>query len=232
MIPALAPIVQSGLLSQSTSVLVFNSIQALGIAAQFKAESEAPTAYSKFALGKPETEKKRVSSRTGMFIIYAPANIVSLLFLISSLYTPVAPVASLCFIHFLKRNLEVMFLHKYSGTVELEISQFIGFFYAFISFMICMVSRTEVDPQTMQLAQGELSKRLEASYWQQIRRSNTKHVTLPQPCSALEPLVTCTITTFWHHSAKMILLVLEKRDTMLLKADCLNLWLLRIISLN
>ena len=153
MIPLLSPIVESGLLNEHTGVQVFNAIQTLGIAAQFKAESDEPTAYSKFAQEKPETEKRRVPSRTGMFIIYVPANIMTLLFLLApSMYTP---AAVMCFLHFLKRNLEVMFLHKYSGTVELDVSMFIGFFYSFVSTMICMVSRTEVDPQAMQLAQGE-----------------------------------------------------------------------------
>ena len=153
MLPALSSISASGLLSQHTGVLVFNAIQTLAVAGQFKAESDAPSAYSKFAQGKTDPDKKRVPSRTGMLIIYVPANLATLPFvLVPSIYTP---AALMCFIHFLKRNLEVMFLHKYSGTVELDISQFIGFYYAFVSFMICSVSRTEIDPQVMQLAQGE-----------------------------------------------------------------------------
>eukprot|EP00526_Cylindrotheca_closterium_P019128 CAMPEP_0113646292 /NCGR_PEP_ID=MMETSP0017_2-20120614/24445_1 /TAXON_ID=2856 /ORGANISM="Cylindrotheca closterium" /LENGTH=225 /DNA_ID=CAMNT_0000558163 /DNA_START=53 /DNA_END=727 /DNA_ORIENTATION=+ /assembly_acc=CAM_ASM_000147 len=152
MIPSLTPIVNSGLLNHHTSVLVFNALQVVNIFAQFKGESDTPMPYSKFAQGKTAGEKKRVSSRSGMLIIYVPANIVALLFMLSS--SAYTQAALMCLIHFLKRNLEVLFLHKYSGTVELEVSQLIGSFYAFITFMICLVSRSEVDPQVMQLAQA------------------------------------------------------------------------------
>lgn len=156
MIPSFSSIFNSGLLNEHTGVLVFNAVQLLGIPSQFKGESETATAYSKFAQGLPEDEKKRVASRTGMLIIYVPATIVALLSISTSSTCTLAGL--MCFIHFLKRTLEVLYLHKYSGTVELGISQFIGVFYAFITFMICMVSRNEVDPQVMRLAQGEFWK--------------------------------------------------------------------------
>ncbi|KAL3945435.1 MAG: hypothetical protein SGBAC_000488 [Bacillariaceae sp.] len=152
MIPSFSSIFNSGLLNEHTGVLVFNAVQLLGIPSQFKGESETATAYSKFAQGLPEDEKKRVASRTGMLIIYVPATIVALLSISTSSTCTLAGL--MCFIHFLKRTLEVLYLHKYSGTVELGISQFIGVFYAFITFMICMVSRNEVDPQVMRLAQA------------------------------------------------------------------------------
>ncbi|CAJ1954487.1 unnamed protein product [Cylindrotheca closterium] len=156
MIQSLSPILNSGLLNDHTGVLAFNAMQTFLIAAQFKGESETPTPYSKFAQGLPKDEKKRVSSRNGMLLIYVPASMVGLLFVLSSsAYS--TPAALMCFIHFLKRDLEVLFLHKYSGTVELGVSQFIGFFYAFITFMICLVSRSEVDPQVLQLGQALFS---------------------------------------------------------------------------
>ncbi|KAF5777799.1 putative 3-oxo-5-alpha-steroid 4-dehydrogenase (NADP(+)) [Helianthus annuus] len=80
--------------------------------------------YSKFlnqGLTKKESEMK-FSSRTGMLLFYTPA------FLVGMSSFVVFPeqdfrfvlLATALTVHFLKRVLEVLFLHKYSGSVGLE----------------------------------------------------------------------------------------------------------------
>jgi very-long-chain enoyl-CoA reductase len=70
-----------------------------------------------------------------MLCIYTPALLVSSFFLMTS---PAANgrehlASCLLLAHFGKRVLETLFLHKYSGTMELQTASFIGGFYAFIS---------------------------------------------------------------------------------------------------
>merc|ERR1712232_463509 len=80
----------------------------------------------------------------GMTIIYAPALIVLTVILgfgssVDFLPTPTL-ACLLCAIHFAKRCAEVKFLHKYSGSVGLGVSSFIGTYYALISFLISSVA--------------------------------------------------------------------------------------------
>ncbi|VFQ81258.1 unnamed protein product [Cuscuta campestris] len=79
--------------------------------------------YSKFYRSRSgQKSPARISSRTGMAIFYAPA------FLAGAASFWIFPVADFRFrlvsaaltIHFFKRLLEVMFLHKYSGSVDVE----------------------------------------------------------------------------------------------------------------
>lgn len=108
-------------------------------------ESAAP--YSKFANKKKDNDKPaQISSRNGMLIIYTPALIVSLISIIltmtlmksPSYYPSVSSV--LCFLHFLKRDLEVLFLHKYSGSTPYSMAITIGVYYALVSLLVISVS--------------------------------------------------------------------------------------------
>mmetsp|Transcript_16091 Transcript_16091/g.17747 ORF Transcript_16091/g.17747 Transcript_16091/m.17747 type:complete len:297 (-) Transcript_16091:77-967(-) len=143
---------------------LITTFQTLGTIMSFQNEvnPSTRTQYSKFAATaassstdtiikgtkEEETKKKKkqlVSSETGMTIIYAPAFFVSTFILLgdSSLvaFLPNPTLACvLCTIHFAKRVCEVKFLHKYSGTVELAVSSFIGTYYALISILICSVA--------------------------------------------------------------------------------------------
>ena len=82
-----------------------------------------PTPYGKFFQGRAAGTYS-VPSRVGMFVIYFPAFVVaacwaatSINFLESTRRLDV--ITLLLLIHFGKRLLEVLFLHVYSGTLDL-----------------------------------------------------------------------------------------------------------------
>lgn len=132
-------------------VLAYNAFQVAGIAGSYFSESKNPMPYSKFA--NSNNEKKddddndksptMIPSRIGMLIIYVPATIVALAVqcLLPLIWDSTPTVAGwMVFAHFLKRDLEVLFLHKYSGETELNAARMIGTVYAFVALMISLVS--------------------------------------------------------------------------------------------
>ena len=101
-------------------------------------EVHNPTQYSKFA----NQQTTQLPSMYGMLLLYGPSAIVATLFTILSVSTDhdatCAPtVASICLaLHFGKRVAESLFLHEYSGTMDLSTSIAIGTYYALSSFLI------------------------------------------------------------------------------------------------
>lgn len=118
--------------------------------------------YSKFAQATDQNVKK-ISSRNGMLICYGPSLAISSLFLLYKLegvkvIPPLIPqstgllsvlstvgldqnagdlrmiaLASALTIHFLKRELEVLFVHRYSGHMTLQTALLISCSYLFTS---------------------------------------------------------------------------------------------------
>ena len=135
-------------INTSTGVLAYNAFQLLGILGGYAGESQNPMPYSKFAassVAKKGGAAKMVPSRMGMLIIYVPATIVAFVFqcILPMVWEDAAaPTVAgwMVLAHFLKRDLEVMFLHKYSGETELNAARLIGLMYALTSFMICLVA--------------------------------------------------------------------------------------------
>ncbi|KAL3921494.1 MAG: hypothetical protein SGARI_006669 [Bacillariaceae sp.] len=139
-------------INTSTSVLAYNAFQLLGILGGYSGEASNPMPYSKFAASSVAKKggsksKMMIPSRMGMLIIYVPATIVAFVFqcilpVISedAAAAPTAVAGWMVLAHFLKRDLEVLFLHKYSGETELNAARLIGLMYALTSFMICLVA--------------------------------------------------------------------------------------------
>lgn len=134
-------------INKHPGVLAYNVFQLLSIIGGYRGETSNPMPYSKFVTSSVDNKggkSKMVPSRVGMLIIYVPATIVAVVFqcLSSVLWeNSTSTVAGwLVFVHFLKRDLEVMYLHKYSGDTELNVARQIGFIYSLTAFMICLVS--------------------------------------------------------------------------------------------
>ena len=83
-----------------------------------------------------------ISSRNGMLIIYGPAAIYCLSNLPKALAISMDHadrpflIGIMLVIHFLKRTLETLFLHKYSGGTDLATSISIGIYYTLVSIII------------------------------------------------------------------------------------------------
>lgn len=161
----------SFVVSSNPIVLFYNALQIVMVLTQYAAEKKDSGKYSKFASNLVESsskgDDKLVPSRIGMLIIYTPALIVSAAFCLglpTRFVNPAVAETSLAsmmiFIHFLKRDLEVLFLHKYSGNTLLGLARFIGFYYALGSFAVASVAPSELsDSTTSTVAIGEWRKR-------------------------------------------------------------------------
>lgn len=102
--------------------------------------------YSKFVQTENSKGSDMIDSRNGMTLIYLPA------FLASTALNMLPELADISFlpqqtlagqfvmIHFLKRVLEVLFLHKYSGKVSQNLSTGIGAYYTIVSVIILLVA--------------------------------------------------------------------------------------------
>lgn len=132
---------------------IITGLQILNIATAYSNERnpKSRTQYSKFAKNDKSNSndasmKTRISSQAGMMIIYTPALLISVLVttygdnnVIMPLPTS-SPAATLCFLHFAKRCLETLLLHKYSGYVELALSSIIGISYMLMCILTCSVA--------------------------------------------------------------------------------------------
>lgn len=128
-LPALGPIAPP----PGTWGAVLTALQCSLVVSRFPNEINNPALYSKFAA---DTSKYQdpIPSRQGMFIAYFPACLVGLYQYIASSEQNVA--ALLLFIHFAKRLLEVLFLHKFSGTMSKAMAGTISTFYALDTLLV------------------------------------------------------------------------------------------------
>jgi hypothetical protein len=142
---------------------VLTGLQVLVASTSFSQETnpETTSQYSKFAPQDKESSQTMIGSRDGMTRIYLPAFVVS-----SALYILPA-VTDLSFLPqqtlagqfvvvlFLKRLLEVYFLHKYSGKVSQSLSTGIGIYYALVSTLICSIAYPATSGVVTNVGTGE-----------------------------------------------------------------------------
>mmetsp|Transcript_30983 Transcript_30983/g.61758 ORF Transcript_30983/g.61758 Transcript_30983/m.61758 type:complete len:272 (+) Transcript_30983:123-938(+) len=134
--------------------IVITLLQVILTATSFSAETNANTRakYSKFSNSNGSSNTKSNNtwpSRFAMMVIYTPALVTCLIFLALGSRIPRLPSPTfatlLCTIHFAKRCLEVMFLHKYSGSTDRATPTQIGVFYALVSILIAFGSNYSVN---------------------------------------------------------------------------------------
>ncbi|KAL7534059.1 hypothetical protein ACHAWF_004705 [Thalassiosira exigua] len=132
------------------------AIQIMVVATSFSNESnpKTRTQYSKFS---QVAEKSSTwPSRLAMMVIYTPAFVASTSILALGMLgidcpgTPVIPqpslAACLCTVHFLKRCLEVLLLHKYSGRTDRGTPTTISVYYTLVAVLIAYAAgRADLD---------------------------------------------------------------------------------------
>ena len=88
--------------------------------------------YGKFA--KQVNAGLPIPSRLGMCLLYLPSAVLSLALLHDNINSRSRILAQLTFLHFAKRTLECLFVHKYSGCMPLTSSLTITTFYSVVTW--------------------------------------------------------------------------------------------------
>jgi len=137
----------SHLFSTHPLMVLLNVVQLLNVPLMFLGEKKSAMPYGKFAAALQADKKENmIPSRVGMLIIYVPALVVSSLYIGIAGSTRWLPeysanvAAWMTMLHFLKRTLETLFLHKYSGSTSESAAKMIGFAYASQAAMVCGTS--------------------------------------------------------------------------------------------
>lgn len=142
LLPATLPAVAGFLPPPATLAgLAVTGLQAVAVATQSKAAAETP--YSKFAA----ESNLSVPSRVGMLVIYLPATLTAAW--MSQSDAPL--VTNLLLLHFVKRVIETLTVHRYSGTLPLPVGVGIGSYYALVVAGISSVATPVPGPEFMAL---------------------------------------------------------------------------------
>jgi hypothetical protein len=145
------------------AVLTGLQVMVASISFSLETNPETTSQYSKFAPRHDDKESSQtmIGSRDGMTRIYLPAFVVSSALYILPEVTDISflPQQTLAgqfvIVLFLKRLLEVYYLHKYSGKVSQHLSTGIGIYYALVSTLICSVAYPATNGVVANVGTGE-----------------------------------------------------------------------------
>ena len=131
---------------------IITALQLFIAATSYSVETNAKTRaqYSKFS--RASSDESTWPSRYAMLVIYSPALITSIVLLLlgrclpsmKNIPTP-SLAAVLCAIHFAKRCLEVLFLHKYSGRTDKATPTQISVYYTLMTILVVYASGGNID---------------------------------------------------------------------------------------
>lgn len=132
--------------------LGITALQLFVTATSYSTETNPETRakYSKFSQANGKDPSATWPSRFAMMVIYTPALLVALAILLAPHALPEAGLpspslaAAMCAIHFGKRCLEVMFLHKYSGRTDCATPSMIGVYYALTTLLISFANDASI----------------------------------------------------------------------------------------
>ena len=146
-------------LPNTTWQYVVTVLQVIMIITNGSNEISNPTPYSKFATTlnnknkQGQAIKKEIPSKYGMLLIYVPSTILAFTFLIMMMYygngfflMTLTPL--LVFLHFFKRVLETLFVHRYSGSMDFNSAIMIGTFYSLVSLLIMSTAQVQTATAT------------------------------------------------------------------------------------
>ncbi len=159
---------------------VITGMQVMAALTSYKVETNPETRaqYSKFVKDVKDNKEKMIGSKSGMTIIYLPAYIATLVFLVSSFTGVISAEPSLAAVlvnlHFKKRLYEVQCVHKYSGKVGQGTSSFIGLFYALVSLLICNVATPFPDSNSAILGMSLFLTGLAGNYYHHVMLSELR----------------------------------------------------------
>jgi hypothetical protein len=135
------------------------ALQVVSVVGMFANEMnpDTSTPYGKFVKQSKGSKTTMVSSRTGMLFIYTPALLMSLFLRfvadpVFHLSVPTNPTGIMCALHFLKRDLEVLFVHDYSGSMPLGTGMMIGIAYAM--YALLTITQGNANPSEFSLHVG------------------------------------------------------------------------------
>jgi very-long-chain enoyl-CoA reductase len=161
---------------------VITGLQIMATVTSYAAETNplTVTQYSKFVQENQDDDKVRmISSMHGMILIYLPALVVSVA--LEKFFPRKTLACRFVMIHFKKRLLEVMFLHKYSGKVKQNLSIGIGIYYALVSALICRVAQPVTSATVATTGTGKKIRKVS------ILNSDT-------PCIRVRLAISCMMT--------------------------------------
>lgn len=121
------------------NIILYGGLAVIALAvAPLEYFGQSMMAYSKFR------PAQGLSTRTGMFLLYFLPLLTGTISALPYLAKPTAIqliVFAAIFIHFSKRVLESLFLHKYSGPIGIFTTFMIAGFYSLSAYLICTLNR-------------------------------------------------------------------------------------------
>ncbi|KAI8642664.1 3-oxo-5-alpha-steroid 4-dehydrogenase-domain-containing protein [Parasitella parasitica] len=145
--------------SIANSVAAAVSTIAIGVLVARELFPDTRLKYSKFNNNTSSSASREtyISSYNGMLLIYTPSLALSALFLMVSYKNyRMQFVSAAVFVHYLKRVLEVLFVHRYSGQCKLSDNILISLSYSLFSLLVYKLASNVPNPSSKAMLLGAI----------------------------------------------------------------------------